>query len=436
MRILLNVYSSITLKVALQSLLLVFLAIPELVTAQNAYARKGLLDLRQWNFEEGAVNLTGEWEFYMSELVDPAKFAEGRNSRPEYIEFPSTWNSLSQSLNPGEGYATYRLKILVRKTEQTLGFELPHFYSSYTLWLNGVELASNGVVGTSEKTSKPQWLPKTVLFNPDSDTLDIVIQASNFHHVNGGVRKDILLGESESLLFKRKVAVASNTSRFVVLVVISVVFFGLFLFSKKERSLLWFAALCLTWAIRTVFSNLYLATSLFPEIAWEPSVKIEYITLYLSMVWAILFLSEIFKSEVNDTFKYFMCICNGAFVLITLIFNSNVYTQFLPVYLSFVTLLLLYVVYVLTRAMINERQGVWLLISCVFLGVVLFAYDLIAYQGFATFNPLMINAGYICIFSLITISLLLQTGYLKRSSSYSDMLTYDELFGKQKEAKH
>lgn len=416
-------------------LLVVLLALPQLVTAQNAYARKGLLDLRQWNFEEGAVNLTGEWEFYMSELVDPAKFAEGKNTRPEYIDFPSTWNALSPSLNPGEGYATYRLKVLIQKTERKLGFELPHFYSSYTLWLNGVELSSNGVVGTSEKTSKPYWMPKTVLFNPDSDTLDIVIQASNFHHAIGGVRKDILLGESQSLLFKRKIAVVSNICRFVVLVVISLVFFGLFLFSRKERSILWFAALCLTWAVRTAFSNPYLANSLFPEITWEPSVKIEYITLYLSMVWAMLFLSEIFKGEVNDTFKYFMSICNGAFLLITLIFNANVYTQFLPVYLSFATLLLLYVVYVLTRAMINERQGVWLLISCVFLGVVLFAYDLIAYQGFATFNPLLINAGYICMFCLMTITLLLQTGYLKRSTSHSNMLTYDEFFGKEKEVK-
>src|SRR5690606_16638341 len=131
--------------------------------------------------------------------------------------------------------------------------------SSYTLWLNGVELSSNGVVGTSEKTSKPYWMPKTVLFNPDSDTLDIVIQASNFHHAIGGVRKDILLGESQSLLFKRKIAVVSNICRFVVLVVISLVFFGLFLFSRKERSILWFAALCLTWAARTAFSNPYLA---------------------------------------------------------------------------------------------------------------------------------------------------------------------------------
>jgi hypothetical protein len=423
------------LKHAFKCLITALVLLPQLTIAQNSYARKGVLDLREWNFSEGAANLTGEWEFYMSELIAPGKFTSDSTAEREYIDFPSTWNDLSKSLNPGEGYATYRLTVLVN-TSQPLAFELPHFYSNYAFWVNSNPIAANGTVGTSEKTSTPQWLPQTVTFIPASDTLDIVVQASNFHHAKGGVRENILLGATDSLLLKRQVAVISTVFIFSILIIISGIFITLFFVSKKRMSMIYFAFLCITWAARSILSNLYVATSFFPDLPWELCVKIEYLSLYLMMMWAILFLASIFRHEVSTTFKYFICICNGVFVLLTLFFKASMYTQFLPVYLSFVTILLLYVIYVLIRAIVTERQGVWLLVTCFFLGVILFSYDMISYQGFATFNPVILNFGYIVMFGLMTVTLLMHTGYLKKSVGNSNMLTYEEMFGPTKEVQN
>jgi hypothetical protein len=202
-----------------------------------------------------------------------------------------------------------------------------------------------------------------------------------------------------------------------------------------ERSLLYLAGLCMIWAIRSVFSNEYLANSYFPEIPWELCVKIEYISLYLMQICAILFLASIFKSEVNAVFKYFLCICNCLFIIVTLFFKAYLYTQFLPVYLSFTVVLLLYSIYVLMRALVYERSGVWLMISVVFLSIVLFSYDIISYEGFATFNPIIINFGYLAIFVLMAICLLYQLGYLKRAPGQRNILTYEDLYGTQKESR-
>jgi hypothetical protein len=410
------------------SLLLFFSSLFHLA-AQQMQASRGLMDLKNWNFRErGNIKLNGEWEFYMHQLITPDSIAH--NSVPkDYLNFPSTWNELSMSKHPGRGYATYRLRVLLSQAEP-LSLEIPHFYSNYKLWINGNLAAKNGTVGVSDKLSVPQWHPQTIIFTPDKDTLDIVIQVSNFHHAKGGVREAIWLGEPEQLGLKRNVAIGSSIFLIACLVLTGVGFVLVYMFANSERSALYFAALCITWAIRSAFSNLYPVTVLLPDLPWELCVKIEYITLYLMMIWAILFLNRLFPQDVNSFFKYFLFSFNMIFIAFTVFFRASSYTQFLPVYLSFCLILLLYIVYVLIRAVVYERQGVWLIVGCIMLGVIIFAYDLMAYEGMASFNSIIINLGYFVMFALMAWCLAYQFGFLKRSAHSRDMLSYEDLYGK------
>jgi len=44
-------------------------------------AAKGVLDLTNWDFErDGPVNLTGEYEFYWNQLLNPQDFIQNRSS--------------------------------------------------------------------------------------------------------------------------------------------------------------------------------------------------------------------------------------------------------------------------------------------------------------------------------------------------------------------
>ncbi|MFZ6010947.1 MAG: 7TM-DISM domain-containing protein [Bacteroidota bacterium] len=391
-------------------------------------ATKGVMDLRHWNFDKlGPLKLSGEWEIFMSEFVAPQ--AIHRNSQPlEYIDFPSTWNDLSKSLHPGFGFATYHVKVILPQAGD-MALELPHLYSNYKLWINSELIAANGEVGATEKTSLPQWLPQTVSFNAAHETLDIVIQVSNFHHAKGGIREPIVIGKSDQLVRKREIAVNSNLVLFTSLFVTALIFVLIFVFFKRDHATLYFSLLCIAWAIRSIFSNLYVWTSFFPNSPWELVVKVEYITLYATMISAILLLSSLFPNDVNKFFKYFLCICNAIFIALTLFFKASLYTQFLPVYLSFCLVLLVYIIYVLIRAVVYEREGVWLIVSCLILGVVIFSYDLIAYQGIAAFNSIIINVGYLVMFLLLATSLAYQLGFIKRPVRKGSILTYEDLFG-------
>jgi hypothetical protein len=410
--------------------LLAFTCSAQVVNAQTNPAAKGIIDLRHWDFDtRGTVSLSGEWELFISELASPQSFRRHRAPSQEFINFPSTWNALTKSRKPGEGFATYHAKIIITPPRQ-LSLELPHFYSNYTLWINGAKIASNGKVGTAKETSEPQWLPQTIPFMVTTDTLDVVIHVSNFHHNKGGIREQILLGKRDDLAFKRQVAVSSTLVMSTALVVIALVFIFLYFFSRSESSQLYVAALCITWALRSLFSNLYVFNSFFPDFPWELCVKIEYITLYLMMIWSILYLSSIFRNEVNTAFKYLFCLCNMMFIILTLFFDASLYTQFLPVYLSFCAAVLIYSIYVLIRALVYERKGVWLMIASLFLCVMLFSYDLVSYQGFAVFNPIVINVGYLSIFVLLSLCLLYHLGYLKKNSAQTrNTLSYEDLYG-------
>jgi len=363
----------------------------------------------------------------MHHLIPSKQFSQPIEEPGDLISFPMIWNDLNKSRRPGDGFGTFYLRIIAK--QQEYAFEIPHFYTSYSLWINGDLVAGNGTVGTTLAKSKPQWLPQTVTYKPNSDTLDIVIQVSNFYHAKGGIRENILMGLPSNLMFKRELAVDSNLVLFGGLLLASIMFANAFVIVKRDATCLYFALLCFTWGIRSLFSNLYVGIFFFPDFPWEAAVKIEYITLYLTMIWAIAFLSTLFPEDVNSLFRYLFVGCNIIFCLITLIFKATLYTQFLPVYLSFCLVLLIYIIYVLIRAFIYERQGVWLIVCCLMLGVLVFAYDLSTYEGFAYFNPVIINVGYLSMFILLAFSLASQFGILNRTSRKSDMLTYEDLYG-------
>ena len=398
--------------------------------AQKNYADEGVLDLRHWKFsEQGYFDLAGEWKFYMSELVPPGQI-NSTKSQPDFVSFPSTWNELSKSANPGNGFATYHLTLLIAE-RGPMALEVPHFYSSYALFINGKKIAENGIVGTTKESTKPQWLPRTVNFQPTEDTLDIVIHVANFHHAKGGVRETLRIGQRQELQTKSSLGLTSTGVLCGVLIVTAFSFVAVFFF-RPESSALYFAALCLTWAVREAFSNLYLFTAAYPDFPWEVALRIEYVTLYLTMIWAALFLASIFPQDVSQLFKYLFIVANLIFISFTIVTSTTVFTQFLPVYLSFAAMLLLYIVYVLIHAIVYDRKGVWVIVGCMMLGVIVFSYDLISYEGFHSYNALITHAGYLGMFLLMALCLTIQYGFIRKGSGRGDVLTYEDLYGTRK----
>jgi hypothetical protein len=196
--------------------------------------------------------------------------------------------------------------------------------------------------------------------------------------------------------------------------------------------IIYFSLLCMTWAVRSAFSNDYIFISFFPEFSWIAMVRIEYITLYLTMIWAILFLSRLFVNEGSQIIKYVLVTVNVIFVVFTMLNEPLYFTKLLAVYLVTSGLLLLYATIIVVRALINERIGSSLLTVTVLIAVAIFAYDIVTFEGWFSYNSIVFSTGYLIIFSVMAAALLLNLNIIKSAPQSPNILTYKDLYGDNK----
>ncbi|WP_157493896.1 7TM diverse intracellular signaling domain-containing protein [Fulvivirga imtechensis] len=367
-------------------------------------ARKGKLDISLVDFNQaGLVSLDGEWEFYWKQLLAPDDFKAFADPDPHYFAVPEVWNNKYaglQELAP-EGYATYRLLLLRNDSErQLLSLSIPNVYTNYKLWINGVILSSNGNVGTEASLAKPQWEPVIKTFEASGETIEIILQVSNFHHARGGVHKSLKLGTPEAISKDRETAVVANMLLVGGLLILGAFFLVFFLIRKGQRATMYFGALCLFWGIRSLFSNIYLVTSFFESTSWGLAVRVEYISLYLSMLWGMLFISSVFPNGMKALYKYILITINYCIISLTVILPPVFFTQLLPAYQFFIAVNLLYAVVVISRAIYEKQFEAWFSAASIIIGIGLFAYELTAYALVVKINLVFLNLGYLMIFFL------------------------------------
>lgn len=384
--------------------------------------KEGILDLRQWNFAEHKVALTGHWNFYEQKLLN-----NPLSSGELIYFFPEV---LSKSGQESLQYGTYSITILLPSTPGSLAFDIPQLYSSYKLFVNGELIAENGNPGNSKETTTPQWKPQVRAFEPKTDTLQVVLQIANFYHYHTGAKQPIYLGQASMLMRHEQVSINSNLAECIILFLLGLTFFVIYYVRQEKKKItLYFSLLCVSWAIRSVFSNIYLFIDFFPNFDWTWMVRIEYITLYSMVIWTVLFFSRLFPKESSKIIKYIFVIGNSIFIVETLIMPPAFFTRWITVYLIVAALVLIHSGVITIRALIKERTGVWYLVFSLVLSLILFSYDMSVFQGyFQYYNAVLFSVGYIIIFMLMGIALFYHLKIFKGDGS-SGTLTFDDLYG-------
>jgi hypothetical protein len=393
--------------------------------------RPGTVDATLVNFNEDRLNLSGSWLWYDNKLLSPAEL-KYNDAVP--IDFPGTWNT-TRANESGQGAATYGLTVILPKGTEQLALDIPQVYSSYILFVDGKEVARNGTPGETPETTTPQWRPQIVPLTLQSDTVQLTMQIANFSHHKGGLKEPLVLS-SESML-DQKEFLSTNGKLLAVGLLFSVAIVFLFIFFRSGHKIIviYFSLLCITWAVRSLFSNDYLAIKLLPDFDWNTMVRMEYITLYLTMIWAILFLVSLFKNEGNNVMKYLLVAMNCAFIVYTVATPALEFTKLLPLYLGTAGVLLVYGAGIILVALINERKGATYLTISVLLGLIIFSYDIFTYEGWFSYNSILFSAGYLAIFVLMGGALLVHLDIIKGASTATTMLTYKDLYGEEGESK-
>ncbi|MBF0237669.1 MAG: Hpt domain-containing protein, partial [SAR324 cluster bacterium] len=333
---------------------------PFLMAQSKPLAIRGVLDLRQWDFQQDeVVNLDGEWQFYWNQLLLPEDLETKQGRLSGYFKVPKSWNNYE--LEDGtkvtaEGYGTFYLKILLPDKKPLLIFKIPDLGTAYELWINRQLSASAGEIGTTREHSRPQLLPHLVQIQTDQSSLELVLRMSNYHAQAGGPWYSISLGSDLQQQILHKQAIAIDLFLVGSLLIMGLYHLGLFFLRPKDRSALYFGIFCLFFALRTLVVGERLFQMAFPWIDWEVGRKIEYISFYMGAPILSLFTYELFPEEFNHRIHRAFLVLAVPFILCVILTPSYIYTYTLTYFQIFSIIWILYNFIAVTKAVIHHRE--------------------------------------------------------------------------------
>jgi signal transduction histidine kinase len=366
--------------------------------------QKGEIDLRMVTNFKDPISLGGNWGFFWKQLLDA-------DSLPEpfgFIQFPSLWseNKLDGKPIPSQGYASYTLRILLPKQRPRLGLEIPDTYCAYQLYVNGVLQIENGKVGKSASLSKPFWASRTIALPPGvSDTLHLLFQVANYWHARGGTNKEIIIGDKDQLFLKKNREASYDLFLTGCLFMGGLFFLGLYLFGRKDKAILYFSLFCILYSYRMIGSDGYVLHTLFLDLNWFVTIRIEYLSLSLGVALFIRYTRELYPADAHHLvmkIAEWFCLLYSVLIVFT---STLVFTRFLTVFLGSMFLFIAYALFVYFKAALNKRSGsTYALLSSV---VVLLIFLLINlnYFGLLQSEKGLVFAGYIAFFFLQSLAL-------------------------------
>ena len=374
--------------------------------AASPKAVRGIMNLsnidRDKPFE---INLNGKWEFYWNKMFHPFDF-KSKKIKPDYYgTVPSYWTNYPKDSveTKKEGFATYRLLVILPSGYRVpLGFDLPVFDSSYDIYINGIYYGGNGLPGTSAETSVPEYRRNFFKFDPESDTLEIIINVSNFYHRRGGFWLPAKMGTFNEVRKKLANSWAGNWAAISLLLGFSLFFFFFFLIFPKEKGIGYFCMATTGLALRPLFTSHFLIYNLV-NLSWTWTIRFEYLGLYLTIVGWLLFATVLYPDRI---FKWISRIITVLFVvafILTLVLPVRIFSYATQIEYPSLLILMAYALFRSIKGVIEKNK-----IDMVYLGAFLFLISGGIHDMLVSMARSSDNMGYVMTY-VVVIFIFIQT---------------------------
>lgn len=325
-----------------------------LTESKAPMAINGVIDLRGQNLDE-KIALNGQWMFYWHELFNPG---ETPRSKGIIINFPCRWTDpVNGKVLPSYGYATYQLQVLLPDTKEPMRIAMPEVYTAYKLFINGQLVAYNGKVGTNKKNSVPYWEYRTAELPRITDTLNILLQISNFSHSKGGIKKSLWIGNKEDIILKRKQTEAIDLLLSGCLIMGGLFFLGLYLMGNRDKAILFFACYSLVYSYRVAGIDNYVLHTIVPNLSWYITIRLEYLSLFLGIGLFALYTRYLYPQDSNIRIVNAIALFCFTFSIAALVLPPLFFTKLINPFLAVMLFCIVYVPYVYTLAYLRKRPG-------------------------------------------------------------------------------
>ncbi len=328
-------------------------------TKEERILKQGVLDLSNYEFDETSeVELKGEWEFYYDTFLFPPIAEEIKAS--QYLNVPRSWEGfeLNGKVLPRTGFVTFRGVILL--PAQSLGKELrlfvPDIASAYRLYINGVLSGNQGEPSEKKETDIAKLQPKYYSLIPKTDRLEIIFHISNYQNNNGGFWDNLVLGSREALENIKMTSTAKELFLLGAILIIGMYHSGLYFYRRKEKSIFYFALMCLFLGIRIACTGNRYIFEFFDNISWEVVFRLEFFAYYSAVAVFILFIGELFPLDSNK--KIIQSIVYSVIIYdFTLLLPISIYTILLYGFQFIAFFAIGYVLLINGKAVYNKRPN-------------------------------------------------------------------------------
>jgi class 3 adenylate cyclase len=349
----------------MKNLVIIFLATISLMTLscsngsqQAPKAVKGVLDLRGWDFgKDGIVRLDGEWEFYWKQFLSSKDFDTLKTKH--FIPVPKPWNGYkwgNEELGY-EGYATYRLRILVNNKTKDFGLKFPDQGTAFELYLNDSLVGKNGKIGKSRETSEPQYKPLLIPFERTGDTITIVCKVSNYDFHFGGIYFAGLVGAESDIRKKRDSLYLMDYIVATTLFIFFLILVLFFILMPKDKVSLLFSIFTFFAVIRTITTNERIINELFEFFSWEMYIKIEALSWQFSAPFFCISSWLLFKKDFSKTLLFIFSSGLLLIAILTILTPSRINSQLIFPGQILIALTFIYYIVVLTISIKRKRES-------------------------------------------------------------------------------
>lgn len=347
---------------------------------------KGLADFSHVSLNEiDLADISGQWQFCYGKHLSANEMKSIADINKQFIEVPSSWDKLKDKKSghnyPTFGIATYYLKIILphdpNRNFSYYGLHIENVTTAYTLTVNDKPIMTAGIASADSLSFKPMFYPQSGAFSSATDTIDIILHATNFfeYHYSGVSGKVIFGSKKEVKLYTfRKTALCI----FLMSVLFCFFLFHLFLgtLQKKKNSSLLIALLSLLFCIKMSLDCDVTIFHFFPDFSYATGYRLWMLS-FMSIPIVFRLIKHSFPAEVNNIIEIFVY---SVYLLLGIIFISFptdiiVKNIFIVIYLTIS--LIVYIFYVLGKAVYKKRMySIWHIISFTVM-IVLFLNDLL-----------------------------------------------------------
>jgi len=182
-------------------------------------------------------------------------------------------------------------------------------------------------------------------------------------------------------------------------------FLALFIFARNDKTILYFALFCLVFSYRMIGTDHYVLHSLFPELSWFVTTRIEYLTLSLSIMLFSIYTLKLYPEDAHPVIMKGLIWFCGLYTVIILFTPTLIFTSFLIYFLLVMFICIAFAMYIYLQAARHKRSGS--LFALLSTAVMLFLFLLMNLHYFFIITDLRIPLffGYISFFFLQSLAL-------------------------------